>query len=107
MKIRIVLKFKNLVTTATNAGDLVVRHPNMAAAQDIPVAPSNVQKEAEDQRKHWGGPAGTVLNVLQSAQLTDTATSDVSEVGSVEGAVQAEPAKVAGGTEETEGSWWF
>ena len=79
----------------------------MVAAQDIPVAPSNIQKEAEDQRKHWGGPAGTVLNVLQSAQLTDTATSDVSEVGSVEGAVQAEPAKVADSTEEKEGSWCF
>ncbi|KAI0242396.1 Serine/threonine-protein kinase Nek1 [Lamellibrachia satsuma] len=79
---------------ATNAGDLVVRHPSMAATPKIPVATGNDQKEAD--RKHWGGPAGTVLNVLQSAQLTDTAMSDVSEVGSVEGNAQGDPAKVAG-----------
>lgn len=77
----------------------------MAATPKIPVATGNDQKEAD--RKHWGGPAGTVLNVLQSAQLTDTATSDVSEVGSVEGNAQGDPAKVAGvqddSTEKKEG----
>ena len=77
----------------------------MAATPNIPVAHGNDQKEAD--RKHWGGPAGTVLNVLQSAQLTDTATSDVSEVGSVEGTAQGDLAKVAGiqvdSTEKKEG----
>ena len=71
------------------------------------VATGNDQKEAD--RKHWGGPAGTVLNVLQSAQLTDTASSDMSDVGSVEGAAEADRTKVTegqdGGSDSKEGRW--
>ena len=91
-----VLIFLKTCHAATNPGDLVVMNPVMAAAPpDASVATGNDQKEAD--RKHWGAPGGTVLNVLQSAQLTDTASSDLSEVGSVEGAADADRTKVAKG----------